>query len=130
MNKKIIFATMVIIFTLILAIFLFINYNNEKKSTNSQTIDPLTIKNESDCVKNSGVWKIWGLSSVSSCNIHSSDSDKPCTDGSQCESKACVAQASNTDNPPSGRCHQWMRLIGVCLTLVENGKTGSAICVD
>lgn len=89
------------------------------------------IETQAECEAEGGTWKQWGLIMESSCNIPTSDAQKPCTDGSQCESGVCLAgESGNPERQVQGTCYGWQRLLGGCFTFIEEGKIDGAVCVD
>ena len=88
--------------------------------------------NKRACESQDGQWGIVGLSAFPVCNLPTADGGKSCTDGSQCESRKCLANEStisaDTNAAVTGQCSAWQMMAG-CLLFVEDGKA-SRICID
>ncbi len=77
---------------------------------------------KNDCSKHGGRWQQSALGFF--CNMPTADAGKSCTDSDQCES-VCIANGANI-----GKCYEWRSTASTCLSLIEDGKGGSAVCKD
>lgn len=83
------------------------------------------------CKAQDGVWGTFGLAQVQLCNMPTNDADKECTDASQCESHACIAEAGVAPGQPAtGRCYRWTVTLGACLNRVIGGQATGTLCED
>lgn len=88
-------------------------------------LDAQNYETKDECLAIGGVWKRWGLAPLEFCQIPSGDGGKSCKDGSECEYGLCKSERRSTN----GICATFQQEFG-CYSIIENGKAGSAICVD
>lgn len=83
------------------------------------------------CEARQGKWAAVGMRRVYRCNLPTKDADKPCADGSECESHACIAdQAVPVGQSVTGRCYGWTITLGTCLNRLMHGQVSGPLCED
>jgi len=80
---------------------------------------------ESECLQKNGVWKTIGLNLVPLCNLKTTDFNKTCTDGGQCEG-TCIGEKNIQST--TGKCSEWVITVG-CNSIFTNGAI-NVICAD
>ncbi len=110
--------------------------------TNTPTPSATAVpKDKSSCEKAGGYWKDW-LGGEGFCTLPTTDADKSCSDGSECQGKVCIAQLTKEQQEAAkkspdgliaakGKCAVWMTTLG-CHTRVVEGKAGlgTTLCAD
>ena len=87
-----------------------------------------TPTSKESCESLNGVWQIWRdvPNAQPECNLPTSDSEKPCTDSSQCESYCKAPKGSEIGARVEGRCYGFK--IAICMQEVKNGVTDAEWC--
>jgi len=88
-------------------------------------------KNKADCLKIGSYWGKAGLFPKEFCRTPSSDFNKPCFSGFQCQWGNCVSQYNLRSQPffAIGRCPKYRSVFG-CLQFISFGMTNRAVCLD
>ncbi len=81
------------------------------------------------CAAAGGACAYGGFCFGQACIKRTRDGGATCTDGSQCESKACFAPDSAKPGPGTGRCSGVVLNLG-CHAPVEHGVVGRTLCGD
>ncbi len=103
--------------------------------TNTPFIEP---EDKISCEKIGGIW----TENAKFCTLPAADANKPCYDGSECQSKTCSVELTKEQQEAArkspdglvyvkGKCSGWMVTLG-CHTRVLKGKAGPAttLCAD
>jgi|GEM_PF-6439016 len=80
---------------------------------------------QNECEEKGGVWQAWGSSETKYCQIPAADGGEICYDGGQCSLGKCISY----ENKVPGECQTYKNTFG-CFSYIENGRVGSAICID
>ena len=89
----------------------------------------LTTKQRMQCLASGGNVEKAGMLGAERCTLSYRDGGQICTDSSQCLGNCVAELAGANQDSASGICQRTDNPFG-CYALVENGRTGSAICTD
>lgn len=134
-----IFSIIILAFVAIAVIFrYFLPFpisGNSPSPTNTPIVEP---KDKTSCEKAGGSW----TENTQFCVLPAADANKPCYDGSECQSKTCSVELTKEQQEASkkspdgliyvkGKCSAWMITLG-CHTRVFKGKAGlsTTLCAD
>lgn len=95
----------------------------------SQARKPSIPSSEEQCLVHDNLWVRQGLGGFESCRVKTADSQKVCTDSTQCEG-LCLADVTAPRNlsGTAGTCSAWAN-VASCHKIVEAG-TVREICFD
>lgn len=89
-----------------------------------------SLKTQTTCEENGGVWQKVGRLQRFACVLPAPDAGMACTDSSQCQ-VACVVKQEGVSagTAVEGVCHSNTLQFG-CRTYVTNGKAEATLCID
>lgn len=89
----------------------------------------LTTEQRMQCLASGGFVEKAGMLGAERCTLRYSDGGQICTDSSQCQGQCIAELAGANQDSTSGICQRTDNPFG-CYAVVENGRTGPALCVD